>query len=436
HRVDAQVVRVFAGGFVTCGATGVGFGQLFHAGLLGSLPGVAVASLPILFWAVPTIAAFGAGIAGWQAVRVGQSYRVQREIASVREDPMIGFEGVTETLLRRRLRERRLIMGLSVVSHAGIAVGAPLTLFVGPIGLSVLIPSALLVFAGDKAAQHRIQFPSQLSAAEKGQLVSRAAFVNLVAKNRRNEQALEAVRKQKALLYPRGSIYGGALFAEGWAALRRRLHPERVRALPPARTLLGAYFDSSLVAEEQFVRGARRIARRDLKAARGSAAWGRSRIDAIRSLGEDVHVLRKERARLAEQMAPGGDALASLRAVHRFILRDELLTPYAQGILADPLLHASFEGGGVYARGRNHEVDLDAITARLAGASDGLDRDAVVERLLCLAERVYMKEGRQRWTRRRKETLDLLSAYLTRAREERKGCVKPRRAGVGGAKGR
>ncbi|RYF06814.1 MAG: hypothetical protein EOO40_08820 [Deltaproteobacteria bacterium] len=66
-----------------------------------------------------------------------------------------------------RQRELRLVLAVDTLARIGLTVGAPLTVFLGPIGLTVLIPSILATVMADFVSRRVVQIGGVLPVQER-----------------------------------------------------------------------------------------------------------------------------------------------------------------------------------------------------------------------------------------------------------------------------
>ena len=132
-------------------------------------------------------------------------------------------------LLHARHMERRWCHLGNAATYALVAAGVPLTFFIGPVGLSVLLPGVIGNLAVDMADQRILHYPHPITPQQQLTLGSDAAVGEEVVCAQARYRLLHRLRRERHMHYPRGlGVSALRPFAKGLRALRGWLHAGRM----------------------------------------------------------------------------------------------------------------------------------------------------------------------------------------------------------------
>ena len=163
--INETIKYYFSGVSAGIGTAGMGVGDLSHPGIWAPILGghskvlavLSVYSSTILYMAVPFVSLFASANAGRESYNVFQTYRLTKEDleSSLPND-------ILEMLIERTHKIRRISSG-SAASYTMEAIGAPLTLALGPVGLSVLLPGVIGMISTGFTKKRNIDYTKRLS---------------------------------------------------------------------------------------------------------------------------------------------------------------------------------------------------------------------------------------------------------------------------------
>ena len=394
RRAEAEVRRAFGGVVASAAGAGTGLGWLFRAIAVGThTTALAHVALPILSTFFPVLGLSNAGLAIYEAVACAKTFAATRRAKRATWPQAFGREPVVKNMLHARHIERRWCHFGNAATHALVAVGAPLTFFVGPVGFSVLVPGVLGNLAVDVADQRIIHYPSQLSWHQQLRLGDQAALHTEIVRAQAQYRLLHRLRRERHALYPRGlGINLVRPFAQVASSLRRLLRPANMQQQAgPEPILARIASEQSAIARQHFYDTWR------LQMLGHQTAYDLSALHA--ALKEDPRAWQPH-------------SRTRLPALYALLRENHLCEPFAKRVLEDRALRkrtASQTTGRII---RLHRKRWCLNVSALLTQSPALNDAAVTDKLLAYGEEVLLVQGKNAAMYRRRQLLDLLDAQL------------------------
>ncbi len=398
-RAEAQVRRAFGGVVASAAGAGTGLGWLFRAIAVGThTTALAHVATPILSTFFPILGLSNAGLAVYEAVACGKTFAASRRAKRAVWPRVLGDDREVRRLLRARHIERRWCHLGNAVTHACVAVGAPLTFFLGPIGFSVLIPGVLGNLAVDVADQRIIHYPNQLSHNALHSENS-AALATEIVRTQAQYRVLHRLRRERHALYPRGlGINIVRPFAQGVSAMRRLLSSTRTaQQATPACTLERIAGALHAIACQHF-HNTWRLQLAGHRTA-GDLAAARAALDAYDPRAWQPH---------SNQRLP---------ALYALLQANQLCEPFAKNVLEDRAIRTRIArhgaAGVMRLQSKRWHIDVRALLTQSAALGDA----GQTQRLLAHGEEVLLVQGKNAAMFRRRQLLDLLDAHIKQSAE-------------------
>lgn len=340
--VAEQITRAVAGAGITT-ATGVlGIGLLLSPPLIGSVSASATAASVVLvsFVAAPLVSALGVVMTGYRASQVVRANADASLVDVVLDESVTGYEQHVAALLAQRLHDERLYDSLSGAAYLGVAVGVPLTFFGGPYGLTVLMPSLLMVGVTGSLRRRRLEYVTQLSASDKLAIDSQALIVNEVARADASYCLLKGLKQSKRPRYPYGGDSSLGPVVRSINRLRNALDPDRLDAMPSAAQIIATYAQLHHAQELMFLADKRVALLHDQTTAAADPARVIEMATRIAACEKEMLLLQTSGNELPDGTGTPTEALQHLGA---WMQRQGLGTEFSARLGADPSWGTAWE---------------------------------------------------------------------------------------------
>ncbi len=420
-RAKAHVDRVFMGGFGGSGATLVGTSILCNAQMFGAVaPALAVAASPVMFAATPLVTVFGTGIACYEAYRFGKTYRMQSALARVLARKPLGNEALAQRLLQRRLKTVRFVSAVKGASYLGLAIGVPMTVFGGPYGLPLLLASAGGMVTAGILEGALTGYSPQLTLDDKLKLRDTHDYVNAIEHTHGARTLLNALRRDKKLLYPHGNdaFFPMGPMVRGVAAVRRALSKKAKRYASPEITMVKLMHDFAKLDEaraEMNVRAADHRALQVLAAPEDSVVRARELTNETCKAVEELRQMRLEHRLQPFEKEPRVAPEEAAFALMQFLIRSEYLRAFGLQLVKSGKLRTAYMKHRVLTQ-ENNEWHFDANSLVLLFTKPATqERMDMLHTTFALAERALATTGRRNLRSRERHLLDLFSEHATAA---------------------
>lgn len=416
------VKGVFAGATAGLGMTVVGGAILAGPEMLGSVSAASAAvAAPLLVVGSVLVPVFCAGMMGYEGYRTYRATQVYRHSSVLARHQLTGTENRALDLLHGRLNRIRYHALFNAASYLGLAVGAPLTSSIGPIGLAVLLPGVVgLIFAGYYHGKN-LHYSEQLSPEQRLRLGNKHEIANRVVLADEEYRLLKELKAHKRLVYPWAEEspppVRQVIKSINW--LRRR--GGKQHGYEPAEATVHAYLERQAALEVSFYcnqhvaldaveRHAAESGRLDGDV-RHTLDDQRDHLEAaLRHAEHDAHEL------LAEASA-GLDRATWMFGVCRFLVRKSLFPDVAKAVLGQGEIADALMAAGIAWEDEDEgEIHVDANALVLAMAADSSMPDEEQAWLLQAwarhTEEVLFRLEKTRAKYRRHELLDLLGQRI------------------------
>lgn len=172
QQFNETIKYYFSGIAVSVGTAGMGVGDFLHPGIWSVMHGIPNSSLAALgtlsaatlALCVPFITLFGSANAYREGIKACHTCRVPESTLKANLDPDIYHK------LSEQLQLSRQISGASAAAYTLTAIGAPLTLAIGPMGLPVLMPGVAGLMSTGVLKTKYLEYDAHLSVEEAGDL--------------------------------------------------------------------------------------------------------------------------------------------------------------------------------------------------------------------------------------------------------------------------
>ena len=425
------VKGTFAGAIAGTGMTVIGGAIILGPEMFGALSATSAAiAAPLLTIGSVLVPIFCAGMVGYEGYRTWRATQVYRHSSVLARHQLTGTENRALDLLHGRLNRIRNHALANSASYIGLAVGAPLTSFVGPIGLAVLLPGVVgLVVAGYYHSKH-LHYSEQLSPEQRLRLGNKHEIANRVVLADEEYRLLKQLKAQKRLLYPYAEESPPPVrqCVLGINALRK-LGGKHL-AYEPAEITVHTYLERQAELEVSFYQNqglalhaatqqaARGGVLEEGPVARALAGQGEHLTAALRHAQHDAGELREEAAAFACL-----DRATWMFSVCRFLVRKSLFPDVAKAALDDADLEAMLMATGIAwedageseseAAGEVH-VDANALVLAMADTS-GMSQEQQLWLQQAWARHtqdILFKLEKTRAKYRRHELLDILGQRI------------------------
>ena len=397
-RAESQVRRAF-GGLVASAATfGIGLGWVFRTIAASShTPALTLAAHPVLATCFPLLALSNAGLAAYETVACAKTFVAARRVKRAHWPHVLGHEQEVRGLLHARHIERRWCHFGNAATHVLVAVGAPLTFFIGPFGLAVLLPGVFGNLAVDVADQRIIHYPKQLTLPQQLRLGHRAALGAEIVHAQGQYRNLYRLRRERHKQYPRGlGINIVRPFARSMRALRTWIHRSQMAHGGACEATLAR------IAAEQHTLDRQRL----------HDTW-RLRVQGHHT-ANDLAALHLTVAAYNPH-AWQAKAHGSLAALYALLRATNLCEPFAKHVLEDKRLRRRLQKSDaahiMRLQPKRWHLDVQAL---LVQSSTIVDLP-LTRRLLAHGEEVLLVEGKNAAMYRRRQLLDMLDAQLAQS---------------------
>ena len=370
------VKGTFAGAIAGSGMAIIGAAIICGPEMFGALSATsAAAGAPLLLVGSVLVPVFCAGMVGYEGYRTWRATQVYRHSSVLARHQLTGTENRALDLLHGRLNRIRNHALANTASYIGLAVGAPLTSFVGPIGLAVLLPGVVgLIFAGYYHSKH-LHYSEQLSPEQRLRLGNKHEIANRVVLADEEYRLLKELKAQKRLLYPWAEESPPPVrqVVKGINALRKL--SGKHRDYEPAQTTVHTYLERQADLEVSFYHN---------QGLALDAAWQQAIAGGVAD-GEVLGTLQTQHEHLdaalrhaqhdaGELQAEAGETLDRatwMFSVCRFLVRKSLFPDVAKAALDDGDLEAALMAAGIAWEDPDEgEVHVDANALVLAMADD------------------------------------------------------------------
>ena len=344
----------------TVGAALVGIGTLFRHPLLGGLVHALVpVAVPLLTGAFVPLVLPSAIVVVERGVRtvrtVVRTHAMHRYLAQATDVPTEAAEEV-ETLYRDRQHELARYFVMDGVARAGLLAGATVSVFVGPGGLILLIPSAVCVIVSECFSRRILNVDDALPMEERLLLQTDEDFFNAILESHVDLESLKSLRALRGTAYP-----------NGWGTLWRPL-------FRLFRHMRGQYEPNAEDSKDVLAAFSRR--------ATELQPWPQPTPYELVELMDQGHVRMQ----------------------------------FAAAVLNDKILRTAFEGQGFTREGRKWTLDADLMANTMAQMQGDPEQDqSAVDRVYEMAEEVLLTTGLTETFRRERALLDHYGRYVQTA---------------------
>lgn len=412
------LVSLYPGGIVPVIGTVVGATALLsRPALLGGLSAPVAAASPILsFVAAPILAAGAAASASYDIYTWVTLRELEASIEGIAIVPIVGNEAAVQALLEARLAMQIDEAAYSAACGLGLAVGLPATVFGGPWGLGILVPSLIGTLGVSYLRANRTAYEHQLPRLEKIALESTHALINRIDRERQTYLLIKQLKERRRLHYPFGEQSPLGLPLRLINAVRTRVRAQAYEDEPSPLAIIYDLLIGSSRIHATYHENLKTLTVAELAATTADTDPARVAELTQRLLHTDARLAEfaREDAWLAEEfsaLTPETVAFQLARALVTF----NVFPYFAQRLANDDGLHATLEEHGVLEQ-HGHDWELDANGLVLLLADDGpLSPDARIDmanRLAEHAERVLLTQHKLNCQYRTRELLDVLAMRL------------------------
>ena len=330
------------------GSAMLGIAYLFRAPLLGgAVHSLAHITLPMLHFGVvpPLLAPIAVACLERTGRAIYTRHRLRRMHAYLkrvthRDAPFV------DALYRARQNELGKYFAVDAASRGVAVAGACITIFVGPVGLLILVPSLLGTVVTTCFARRMLRVDDAMTPHEKMSLDTDGRFIDTIVTAHRSLGILADLRQLRRERYP-----------AGWGTRFRPL----LRIYRHLRYQTGAHAATSAQVLAAFGRGEQRI----------------------------KHVRAPDPLRVLEILDAG-----------------RVRAQFAKAMMKDKPMRSSLRGHGVTMVGKKWSIDTEAVAMRLCEAQWHGDPDHVAGRMYELAEEVLLTKGLTEGWRHQRALLD------------------------------
>lgn len=427
----AWLGMTFTGVVPAVGATVAAVGLLTRPVLLGSLSPALAAASPILSYVGAPILATGAAASGaYDVYAYSVLHKIAQGIETMELTPIMGNEAAVQQLLVDRLHMQSSEALYSAVASFGVAAGIPATVFGGPWGMGILVPSIIGTLVISYVRANRTAYEHKLENADKLALDSNHALMNRVDRERQQYYLLKELKNRKRLHYPfaENSPVGFAVRAIN--AVRIRTQAEAYDNEPSPVATIYELLRGRHCIHTTFHENQKKLAMAELAAT--NAELDPTRVAELekRCHEADVQIaaLAKDDAWVENEFS--GTLTAEVVAFHlaRILVMNNVMGPFALRLVNDAEVRPALEAAGVLRiTPPDCEVDANALVLALCEDSEipACERFRLTTRIAEHAEHVLLTEFKRDCQSRTRELLDTLAVRLTHPPIPGKGQSSP-----------
>jgi hypothetical protein len=421
--IEAKVSRIFSG-WVSGGATAaMGLGAVLEMPFFSS--SIIAAGGILLQVSAPMMSIFAAVSAGQQAYRAYKTKPALDAVRSLAQRTKDPNSLQVYALLESRLKAIRNLASAQSASWIAMGIGVPLTIFGGPIGLVVMLPGAVGCIVAAYLNGSKVEYTPQLSWQELLAQDSNELIINSVQAAYAQFALLTTLKKERSLLYPRGSSapWPIKVIANGIASIKRKrlgIH------YPPSQEVFFSYLDRRLALHIDAAVAAMRIASQNyeqflLQHGERSKWTTDEQLAAgefqrkVQSQELLIGELTHEQRLLGETLKGAKRPDEGMFCLLRFFIQMGLFGALAEKIMKDRVLFDILKrAGAVTVDGDEHHLNANKIIMALAEGSllSDADKQCIADRSFEFAEKILftVQLGRERF--RQRQLLDLLAMRI------------------------
>ena len=412
ERWRARVALLTIGGLAPLASTMTTLDIFFKPAILGHLvPALAAAAFPLAVATMPVLAGAALLNGVFDLVGVWRMGSLQNRMDTAQLEPWLGVEDGVMEQVRARIRMVRKYGLYSGVASVGVAVGAPITFALGPVGLSVLLPSVLATIWIAYERSNRLDYHNTLNDEQKLALGSSHAVANEVYRAEQHYLALKALKAARRTYYPFGSDSPVGMVPRFYAWARRSARPPERPRWQTARESVLSYWMEHLDIETGFQQRRLTLVQQELARPLEPGRLGELQEQQMSA----IHKLRQAdgmREVVRDIAAGAPDAAEIVDHLHALMEDTGLLHAFASHLLDDKALLAVLDERGFDHAGRRWSVDPEIIEDSLEHHLDADAQTYVLQRYWCHAEEVLLKRGKRRFRDRMRELLDYLTVSV------------------------
>ena len=350
----------------------------------------------ILLTGLPLMISFASALGILKAVRGVQTLTHRKALATLAAGDAASQQA--HDLLKARLTRLGVYNGVSAAALAAIAVGAPLTIVSGGLGLAILLPGVAAVVTADYFQRQDTGYEGQLNAGEKIALDSLAAIIAAVDEANRQYRLLKVLKSERRDVFPWAGTTPLGMFARAARRIRIRHH-----GAEPTRSA------AQIVWHYARARATDRVAylqtRLDIDAAQVAQSHDAARRAVLQHRGQEHLQAQAAQQQLLTLAAQSADTpLRSFHKLGTWLTGVGLMHAVAKRLQNDPRWRASVthsEDPAVWAR-------AGQALRRMPAAEQQHAVNVAYEH--CEAE--LLTDEKRRASYRQRELLDFLLAYL------------------------